>query len=189
MPKPIELPVIEWKAAFESGKSFEEWMQEGDAPTNREAIRRIYAEQTYEPDVIDRLKALTKRVHVLAIAEDWCPDVVRHVPVLQKMTEYTPHIELRFISRAERLDIFLRFLTVSGEAIPKFIFLSEDYVECGFWGPMPKDCRDAIARGKACGEMGKAREIVFALYFEDNTRAVAAKELLEHVEIAATASF
>lgn len=189
MPKPIELPLIDWKSVFESAKSYEDWMQEGEAPTNREAIRLIYEEQTYETELLNRLKALTKPVHVLAIAEDWCPDVVRHVPVLQKMTEYSPHIELRFITRSENLDIFMRFLTVGGEAIPKFIFLSEDFVECGNWGPMPKDCRDAIARGKACGDMGKAREIVFSLYFEDSTRAVAAEELLEHVEIASTPSF
>jgi len=79
----------------------------------------------------------------------------------------------------------VRFLTNGGEAIPKFVFLNEAFVECGNWGPMPDACREVIARGKACGNIPAARRKVSAMYDADpNLRAVVT-ELLHLIDIAA----
>jgi len=80
--------------------------------------------------------------------------------------------------------VFARFLTNGGEAIPKFIFISEAWVECGNWGAMPEACRELIARGKACGDVASARRKVSALYEADPTRRLVVRELLHHVGVA-----
>jgi len=186
MPRPPILPVIDWKKVFESGKPFEDWIAEGESEENRAIIRRILAGLSLPPQIIALLAALPRPVHVVAIAEDWCGDVVRHVPALQRLAEAAPNLKIRFIRRDQHPDVFARFLTNGGEAIPKFVFLSGQFVECGNWGPMPEECRKLIARGKACGDVSAARRKVGALYEADTDQRVVIRELLELIDIASS---
>jgi hypothetical protein len=141
-------------------------------------------ELTLQPDVAEFLRALERPVYVVAIAEDWCGDVVRHVPVLQRLADAAPRLKVRFISREQHREVFVRFLTNGGEALPKFIFLNDRFVECGNWGPMPEKCRDLIARGKACGDMAAARMKVSALYAADSEFRVVVSELVRLIDVA-----
>jgi thiol-disulfide isomerase/thioredoxin len=138
-----------------------------------------------DADTAAFVQSIKRPVHIVAIAEDWCGDVVRHAPVLHKIAELSDNVRVRFIAREDHPDVFARFLTVGGEAIPKFIFLSDEFVECGHWGPMPADCRELIARGKACGDLKTARERVMEHYQDDPTCTQVVKELRELLEIAA----
>jgi hypothetical protein len=134
------------------------------------------------------LGALPRPVYVVAIAEDWCGDVLRHVPVLQRLAQAAPKLTVRFISREQHPGVFVRFLTNGGEAIPKFVFISDQYVECGNWGPMPSADRVLIARGKACGDIGAARRKVGQSYQQDAERTIVVQELVDLIQIAVCAS-
>jgi hypothetical protein len=186
MPRPAVLPVLDWKAVFESGLTFDAWFRAAESAENRQKMEQLRQAMALEPQAAAFLAALPRRVRVVAIAEDWCGDVVRHVPVLQAMAAAAPKLDVRFISRVQHPDVFVRFLTNGGEAIPKFIFLSETWVECGNWGPMPAPCRELIARGKACGDVAAARRKVSALYEADPGRRAVVDELLQLLDIAAT---
>ena len=142
------------------------------------------AAQCLEPQSIALLGALPRPVHVIAIAEDWCGDVVRHVPVLERIAAHAPNVQTRYISREQHKDVFARFLTNGGEAIPKFIFLNDQFVECANWGPMPEACKRLIARGKACGNVAAARQKVGAIYQADSDKAEVARDLVELVNLA-----
>ena len=186
MPRPPTLPTLDWKTVFESGKNYSDWMAAGEAPENRDRMEALRTEQIIEPHVIGLLRALPRPVHVIAIAEDWCGDVVRHVPVLQALADAAPNLHVRYISRQQWPDVFARFLTNGGEAIPKFVFLSGQFVECGNWGPMPDACRELIARGKACGDVGAARKKVSGLYETDHNRRTVVSELIHLIGIASS---
>ena len=138
MPRPATLPVIDWKAVFESGLDYAAWLGVAEAPELRDKMEALRQALVLEPQVAGFLGALPRTVHVVAIAEDWCGDVVRHVPVLQRLAEAAPSLSVRYLSREQHPDVFVRFLTNGGEAIPRFIFLSDRFVECGSWGPMPE---------------------------------------------------
>jgi hypothetical protein len=187
MPRPPVLPVLDWKAILASGKTYEEWLAVA-TDQNRAAMRQALAGQPLEPQVEALLGALPRPVHVLAIAEDWCGDVRRHVPVLQRLAQAAPQLEVRYITREQHKDVFVRFLTNGGEAIPKFVFLSDQYVECGNWGPMPAADRALIARGKACGDVGAARKKVGQSYQQDAERYAVVEELVDLIQIAVSAT-
>jgi hypothetical protein len=187
MPRPALLPVIDWKAIFESGLDHPAWLAAAESAEQRGKMEAEAQGLVLEPQVVAHLAALPRKVHVVAIAEDWCGDVVRHVPVLQRMAEAAPNLKVRYIHRAQHPDVFVRFLTNGGEAIPKFIFLSEPFVECGSWGPMPSGCRELIARGKACGNIAAARRKVSACYEQDSARREVVAELLHLVDLAVCA--
>jgi hypothetical protein len=183
MPRPPVLPVLDWKAIFNSGQPFDAWLAaaEGD---RREMMSQALAVQALEPHLEAALGALPRPVYVVAIAEDWCGDVRRHVPVLQRLVQAAPNLHVRYITREQHKDVFVRFLTNGGEAIPKFVFLSDQWVECGNWGPMPAADRVLVARGKACGDVGAARKKVGMSYRQDVERILVVQELMALIEIA-----
>jgi hypothetical protein len=185
MPRPPLLPTIDWKGVIDGAQTFAEWIEQGESPENREKMKAMAAEQTLPTSAEQALGALTRDVHVIAIAEDWCGDVVRHVPVLEKIDQVAGKVHVHYVARADDLDVWARFLTNGGEAIPKFVFLSQDLVECGNWGPMPDACRVMISRGKACGDVGAARKLTGAAYDADPDRHVVVEELVWLAETAA----
>ncbi len=184
MPKPPILPTIDCKSLFDQGADFETWMQNAENEGNVNALRHMKDDLVLDDEVADAVKAIGRPMHLIAIAEDWCPDVIRHVPVVEKMVDLNPNIRTRYIAREHSPEAFVRFLTVGGEAIPKFIFLSEDFVECGNWGPMQANLRELIARGKACGDVMAGRKKVMQEYQADSMCKTAAHEILHLVEIA-----
>ena len=184
MPRPPVLPVLDWKAIFESGKPFLQWLEAAGSDRSREALEQGLAAVLVEPRLEATLGALPRPVYVVAIAEDWCGDVVRHVPVLQRLAQAARNLDVRFITREQHKDVFVRFLTNGGEAIPRFVFLSDQYVECGNWGPMPAADRTLIARGKACGDVAAARRKVSQSYQADADRRIVVDELVALINIA-----
>ena len=186
MPRPATLPLLDWKAVFDSGQDYPAWLAAAESAEQREKLEVQRQAFALEPQAAGFLAALPRPVHIVAIAEDWCGDVVRHVPVLQRLAEAAPRLQVRYLTRQQWPDVFARFLTNGGEAIPKFIFLSDRFVECGNWGPMPEACRELISRGKACGDVAAARKKVAALYEADGNRREVVRELLHLVDIAAS---
>lgn len=186
MPRPIILPLINWQRVFDSGLSYAAWIAGAENQEHAQAMEDMRRSQPLNPHVMGLLGALARPVHVIAIAEDWCGDVVRHVPVLEALADAAPNLKTRYIARSQWPDVFARFLTNGGEAIPKFVFLSDAFVECGNWGPMPADCRELIARGKAAGDAGTARQKVSALYAADDLKRAVVNELLELIDIASS---
>ena len=184
MPRPPILPRLDWRAIFDAAVPFREWIRSGESADNRERMLQALSGPLLEPADHRRLAGLTRPVHVVAIAEDWCGDVVRHVPVLEALAGATNQLRVGYVGRALHPDVLARFLTNGGEAIPRFVFLSEEFVECGNWGPMPARCRAVIARGKACGDLPAARRKVAELYAADPGRREVIDELLELLEIA-----
>jgi thiol-disulfide isomerase/thioredoxin len=186
MPRPATLPLIDWKTVHASGLDYGAWLAAAESAEQRDRMEIERKALVLDPPAAGFMAALSRPVYVVAIAEDWCGDVVRHAPVLQRLAEAGPNLKVRYISRGQHPDVFARFLTNGGEAIPKFIFLSDRFVECGNWGPMPETCKELIARGKACGDVATARKKVSALYEADTTRRDVVAELLHLVDIASS---
>ncbi|MCB0358864.1 MAG: thioredoxin family protein [Bdellovibrionales bacterium] len=186
MPRPPILPPIDWKALFGRGKTFAAWLAAAENDRHREEMATTARDLPVAARFLRFAEGIERPVHVVCFAEDWCGDVVRHVPVLERLCAAQPQLQTRYLSREDAPDTFARYLTNGGEAVPKFIFLSESFTECANWGPMPKRCRELIARGKSRGEVGHARKKVAALYEVDSSREEVLRELLFCLDIAAS---
>ena len=185
MPRPPILPTIDWPTIWTFAQGFEDWLDSAESEDNTRRINENLAAICLEPQEQAAMQNLSRLVRVVAFAEDWCGDVVRHVPALQALSDVSGMLHVRYVKREQHPDVFARFLTNGGEAVPKFVFLSEQYTECGHWGPMPEACRQLIARGKACGDVPSARKKVAAMYEADADLRVVVQELRELAEIAA----
>ena len=78
---------------------------------------------------------------LLVIAEDWCGDASNTVPVVAKLADAVPGLELRVILRDANPEVMDRYLTNGSRSIPVVIALDENYQELGHWGPGPPSCR------------------------------------------------
>ena len=75
---------------------------------------------------------------LLVLAEDWCGDASNTIPILAKLSDLAPGIELRILRRDEHPDVMDRYLTNGARSIPVVIALDRDFHELGHWGPRPR---------------------------------------------------
>jgi len=185
-PQPPILPLIDWRQLWAAGLGWTDWLATAPQPEQRAQLESAYDRYRPVPQTVSQLEQLRKPVHIVVIAEAWAGDVRRHVPVLQKLAEAAGQSAVRYITRRQNLEVFARFLTLGGEALPKAVFLSSDFVETGTWGPMPEECRRLIAQGKAANDIPGARILIRARYAADPDCRAAEDEIRDQLAIAAT---
>jgi hypothetical protein len=76
---------------------------------------------------------------LLVLAEDWCGDASNTIPVLAKLVEQVPGLELRVLRRDEHPEVMDQYLTNGSRSIPIVIALDADFRELGHWGPRPAE--------------------------------------------------
>lgn len=176
---------LDLKTIWESGQTYEQWLAGAGDAKRREDLEKFYAEVTLTPDDQQLLKLVDRPVHILALAEDWCGDVRRNVPVIARMvTENTANLRLRLVDKETRPQLMVRYLTNGAEAIPIIVFMNDQFVEIGFWGPRPTECKRLMARGKAAGKIDAARERIGTFYTSDKHQSTV-RELRGLITLAA----
>jgi hypothetical protein len=86
---------------------------------------------------------------LLVIAEDWCGDASNTVPVVAKLADSVPGLELRVILRDANPEVMDRYLTNGSRSIPVVIALDENYQELGHWGPRPTELQAWVMANRA----------------------------------------
>ena len=123
---------------WEQGISFETFLP--TAQKNAELWQGVWDRVRLPEDLVERATALPGRWHLLVLSEDWCGDAVNIVPVLARLAEAVPTIDLRLIERDQHLDLMDAHLTNGkSRSIPVVILLDETFCERGWWGPRPTD--------------------------------------------------
>ncbi|MBI2281793.1 MAG: thioredoxin family protein [Bacteroidetes bacterium] len=147
---------------------------------NYSRIKRIL--KTTEPlaEVTNTTDCFDDKITWLVIAESWCGDAAQNVPVMQKMAEVNPNINLRVILRDENPDLMNRYLTNGGKSIPILICLDKNLNELGTWGPRPKVLQDWLKKEKAnpTMEMSVLKEQFQVWYTKDKGQTLQQEMLL-----------
>ncbi|RMF86326.1 MAG: thioredoxin family protein, partial [Nitrospinota bacterium] len=148
------------------GYTWEEYLQQ--ITQNVDHFRQKYDEVVITEEEEAFYRQFPKTVFVLALAEDWCPDVYNNLPVMARLAALTDQIVLRIFPRDRNHDLMHRYL-FRGQSlsIPAFGFFDEQFVERAKWlGGRPKLLWDWIDKeGKE-----KARPKIRAFYAENKGR-------------------
>ena len=117
---------------FEQGYSYEEYLSQ--IKVNKLRFEQYFGEFDPEEGEVERFRNLTQRARgpakVLAIGEDWCPDVYRGLPTMAKLAD-SAGVEVRVFPRDSNLDVMNEFLKEGKyQSIPVFVFYTEglDYI-------------------------------------------------------------
>ena len=137
---------------FASGLTYRDYIAQ--ITQNRDRFQENYEGTELTEEDIAAFKAIMARpngpARVLALGEDWCPDVYRGLPVIAKIAEATG-MELRVFPRDQHLDIMNEFLK-DGEfqSIPTLVFYTKDHQYITHWIERPQ---------QANAEMGQLRDL------------------------------
>lgn len=125
------------KQRYLAAQTYEQFVATAEA--NRELWGAIHQRARLEPEAVERLRAIPGQWHLLVLNEDWCGDAVNTVPLVARLAEAAPNVDLRILGRDANPDLIDAHLTNGSRSIPVVILLDEDYRERGWWGPRPSE--------------------------------------------------
>jgi thioredoxin family protein len=123
---------------FESGLTYQGFKDK--MTRNREQLEQNEKDLELKPEDLQAFRGIPKALNVLALAEDWCGDVVANLPILGRLAEESGKLNVRVHLRDQEpgSQIMDQYLN-RGEfkSIPTYIFLDENFKELGVWIERP----------------------------------------------------
>jgi hypothetical protein len=109
---------------FAQGMTFQQYLDQ--MGTNKEKFVEFLNEIKIRPEDRAGLERLGKTLNVLVITEDWCGDALYNFPVLARMVEGNPNVEMRVFLRDKNPDLMNQYLNQGiYRSIPVFVFFDE----------------------------------------------------------------
>ena len=101
---------------------------------NREVFDEVYRQPSYQPSDLSWLRQLPP-LRVLAIGEEWCPDVYHTLPTWARLAEELPGWELGVFARDANPDVMEAFLwRGERQRIPVYAFYLGDLLQVWWSG-------------------------------------------------------
>ncbi|HRI28466.1 MAG TPA: thioredoxin family protein [Chitinophagales bacterium] len=143
---------------------------------NRNIIDKVQNSVSITQPTRIALTGVSEKMIWLVLAEAWCGDVAINLPIIKRMADQNPLIELRILLRDEHPLIMDDFLgEANSRAIPKLICLDARFLTVlGTWGPRP-DGAQAIMRAYKANPTQPYMDVVTQLmdwYEQDNGEAI-----------------
>lgn len=99
--------------------------------------------------VAAQLKSIKQNYLFLVISEGWCGDAAQILPIINKMVNLAPTIDLKIVLRDDNEPLMNLFLTNNAKSIPILICINSDTNEVlTSWGPRPKPAVELVENYK-----------------------------------------
>lgn len=116
---------------------------------NRQRISRIEKTIHLKPELIDLLQNVFRPMYWVVLSEPWCGDAAQNLPIIAKMADASPSIQLCILLRDENADVMDAYLTNGARSIPKLICLDQKTMEeLGQWGARPQAAHELLLEHK-----------------------------------------
>jgi hypothetical protein len=128
------------RAQFESGMTYDAY--KAQMTRNKEQVEQNEKDVQLKPEDMEAVRSLPRPINVLALAEDWCGDVVANLPVLGKLAQASNgKLNVRVLLRDQEpgsvvMDEHLN--RGQFKSIPTVIFLDGEFNEVGIWVERPE---------------------------------------------------
>jgi hypothetical protein len=139
--------MLDFKPIWEQAATFEQFVASCKAEHCGlwQAVYRLARVPEWAPNAVPE----GSRRKLLVIAEDWCGDASNTVPIIAKLADTVPGLELRIIQRDANPEVMNRYLTNGARSIPIVIALDESFQELGHWGPRPTELQAWVMANRA----------------------------------------
>jgi hypothetical protein len=171
------------RATFENGKTWKDFYSGIDR--RREVWKQSW-NRTQIPDALASRARAVGRVRLLVITEYGCSDSANSVPVLARLAEAAPNLEVRLINSATGKPWAEKHRTPDGRtATPTVLVLDDEFRIRGAWVEQPKELQAFWLPILAAKEAGARFGEKAAWYAKDEGRAIM-RELVEMIEAASS---
>jgi len=141
---------VDLAAYYNNGMNWEEFV--GSARENADRMKRFYDDFDFDEDTGAFFNGRTP-LQVLAIVEDWCPDVALNVAMLAKIADEVPGMELSLVRRDENAELMDAYLSEGRRRVPTIVFMDMTFRELARWSGRSKSADAWIL-----GEVTKDRD-------------------------------
>jgi hypothetical protein len=150
--------IVTMRDRYLGAPEFEEML--ATAAQNVDLWTAVWRRASVPADFVRRVEGLGGAWHLLVLSEDWCGDAVNTVPVVAKLAELAPNVDLRVLARDENPDLMDSHLTGISRSIPVVIALDDEFRERGWWGPRPAALQEwVLGPGRALDKDARYREV------------------------------
>ncbi len=123
---------------FESGLTYDAY--KAQMTRNKEQLEQNERDLELKPEDIQAFKSIQRPINVMALAEDWCGDVIANLPILGRIAKESGTLNVRIHLRDQDpgekiMDQYLN--KGQFKSIPTLIFLDENFKELGVWIERP----------------------------------------------------
>jgi hypothetical protein len=116
------------KEQFQQGMTFQQYLDQ--MGTNKEKFVQFLSEVKVRPEDRAAFASRKDKLNVLVITEDWCGDALYNLPVLAKMVEGAPNVEMRVFLRDRNPELMSQYLNQGlYKSIPVFVFFDAQMKE------------------------------------------------------------
>ncbi|MCW9037280.1 thioredoxin family protein [Altibacter sp.] len=130
-----------------------------------------------------RLKDSSQPQTWLVLSEPWCGDAAQTLPLLNKIAEAVPAIQLKIVLRDEHPQLMDAFLTAGARSIPKLLILDEEFEVTRSWGPRSQAATQLVSDYKAAhGALDAAFKETLQMWYNKDRGQAIIKELMAMVE-------
>ncbi len=152
---------------------------------NERRMKRLDRTVKLFPEGVSTLAEISTPQIWLVITEGWCGDAAQSVPIMVKMAEENPNIEIKFLLRDENLTVMDEFLTNGGRSIPKLIVLKKNNLKVlGSWGPRPDALQEIFLTAKKSAEFDYPEiQKEMQLWYHKDKGVSTQREILEVVRL------
>jgi hypothetical protein len=121
---------------FDQGMTYDAY--KAQMTRNQERFVANEEKITFQAADLDAFKKLPKPVKVVAIAEDWCGDVIANLPILGKLAKESGKLDVRVVLR-DQTNLIDSYLNKGQfKSIPVFVFLDDGFKELGAFFERPE---------------------------------------------------
>ena len=126
---------------FDSGMTYDEY--KAQMTRNRERLEANERSLQIDPADLAAFRNTPQPLNVLAIAEDWCGDVIANLPILGRLAAESGKLNMRVFLRDQNLDLMDQYLKEGKfRSIPAFVFFDEGFNQVGWFSERP----DSVTR-------------------------------------------
>jgi len=133
------------KERFTQGMTFQQYLDQ--MTTNKEKFLQNMAEAKLRPEDRAVFANRKEKLNILVLTEDWCGDAVTNFPVLAKMVDGAPNVEMRVFLRDRNADLMDRYLNQGMfRSIPVFVFFDDQMNELARFIERPPSVTDYMEK-------------------------------------------
>ncbi|HEY7623659.1 MAG TPA: thioredoxin family protein [Candidatus Limnocylindria bacterium] len=136
------------QARFDQGMTYDEY--KAQMTRNRDRLEDNERRVALDKADLEAFRGLPRPVKVVALAEDWCGDVLANLPVLARLARESGKLDVRIFLRDQNDDLMQRYLNKGQfKSIPVFVFFDERFRELGHWIERPAAVTELRAKKRA----------------------------------------
>ena len=124
---------------FESGLTYDAY--KAQMTRNKEQVEQNEKDLQLKTEDVKAFQDLPQTINVMALAEDWCGDVVANLPVLGRLAQESNgklNVRIHLRDQEPGSQIMDQYLNKGQfKSIPTFVFLDGEFNELGVWVERP----------------------------------------------------